>query len=307
MRPHLRTTSSLTRKVRMASCVHERYGCLSPSSPSRRGADRIGPAARGAGRRHRFLPGTGRPGDRRGRARHRRNRRPARHFGRRAGWRLGATTTWSELIGVRSAAAVRRPEAGRPGSRRPADPERGHARRQPVQRLAGGRRRALPAGARCRDRDRGPGRQPPPAAPTVHHRRAPHRAGARRAGRRHPCAAAQPRGAQRLPEARHAALSGDLHRHGGRDRGNRRRPCRLRPDRGRRLLAGGRAAARRSKRRWPARPSTHAWPSGSRPRISHRSRRSTMCAAVRPIAATPSSPCCAACWRASRHEGRRSP
>ncbi len=228
----------------MASCVHKRYGCLSPSSLSRRGADRIGPAARGAGRRHRFLPGKGRPGDRRGRARHRRNRHFARYFGRSRGLAPGRHHDLERADRIRSAAAVRWPEAGRPGSRRPADPERGHARRQPLQRLAGGRRRALPAGPRCGDRDRGPDRQPPPAAPAIHHRRAPHRAGAGRTGRRHPCAAAPSRGAQCLPEARHAALSGDLHRHGGRDRGSRRRPCRLRQDRGRRLLAGGRAAAR---------------------------------------------------------------
>ena len=58
------------------------------------------------------------------------------------GWRLGATTTWSELIETAAAAPVRRAEAGRPRGRRPADPERRHARRQPVQRLAGRRRRA---------------------------------------------------------------------------------------------------------------------------------------------------------------------
>ena len=60
----------------------------------------------------------------------------------RAGWRLGATTTWSELIeadlpplfdGLKQAA---REVGGRP------DPERRHPRRQPLQRLAGRRRRA---------------------------------------------------------------------------------------------------------------------------------------------------------------------
>ena len=85
--------------------------------------------------------------------------------------------------------------------------------------------------------------------------------------------------------------------------GDRRRPCRLRPHRRRRLLAGGRAAAGarsgaggRAARRTPCR--------AGRGRASRAARRrSTTCAAARPIAATPSSPCCAACWRASRHEG----
>ena len=287
----------------MASCVHKRYGCLSPSSLSRRGADRIGPAAHGAGRRHRFLPGTGRPGDRRGRARHRWNRHFARYFGRSRGLAPGRHHDLERADRVRSAAAVRWPEAGRPRGRRPADPERGHARRQPLQRLAGGRRRARllaldaeieiagPAGSR-----RLPLRQfitgvrrtalaPGELVVAIHVPRPGHAA------------------RSALPEARRAALSGDLHRHGGRDRGNRRRPCRF--ARGSRSAPARRwpSGCPRSRRRWSGAPLDAALPSGSRPRTWRRCRRSTTCAAARPIAATPSSPCCAACWTASRHEG----
>ena len=50
----------------------------------------------------------------------------------------------------RAAGAVRRPEARRARGRRRADPEPRHARRQHLHGLAGRRRRAQPAGARCR-------------------------------------------------------------------------------------------------------------------------------------------------------------
>ena len=151
------------------------------------------------GRRHRLLPGAGRPGDRRGRARYRRHRRPARHRSRRRGLAAGRHHDLERADRGRPAAAVRWPEAGGARSRRPADPERRHARRQSLQRLAGGRRRALPAGPRRRGRDRRPGRQPAPAAAPVHHRRAPHRAARR--------ASCWSRSMCRGPSARRAAPS----------------------------------------------------------------------------------------------------
>ena len=246
----------------MASCVHERYGCLSPSSAvsKRRLTALARPHTVLAGGTDFYPARVGRAID-----------EDVLDIGGiavlrgisadAAGWRLGATTTWSELIGGRPAAAVRRPEAGRARSRRPADPERRHARRQPLQRLAGGRRRALPAGARRRGRDRGPGRH----------------AAACRCGqfitgvRRTALAPGElvvaihvprpaPRGAQRLPEARRAALSRDLHRHGGRHRSKSPTagsPPRASPSAPARRWPSG---CPRSKRRWPARRSTRAWP-----------------------------------------------
>ena len=64
----------------------------------------------------------------------------------------------------RAAAAVRRPEARRARGRRRADPEPRHARRQPLHRLAGRRRRAQPAGARRRGRAGEPAGPPRRAA-----------------------------------------------------------------------------------------------------------------------------------------------
>ena len=117
----------------------------------------------------------------------------------------------------------------------------------------------------------------------------------------------QPRADARsaLPQARRAALPGDLDRHGRRRR-SRSSDGRVaaRAGRRRRLLAGGAApagarggAGRRAGRRRSA--------GRVEPRTSRRSRRSTTCAAAPPIAATPRSPLLRAPAGAglARHEG----
>ena len=183
----------------------------------------------------------------------------------------------------RSAAAVRWPEAGRARGRRPPDPERRHARRQPLQRLAGGRRRALPAGARRRGRDRGPGRHAPPAA---------------RASSSPACAAPRWRRASwwspsmcrgRAHDARSAFLKLGARRY---------LVISIAMAAATLEIADGRVAAARIAvgacspvaERLPAleaalvgAPLDRALPTGSRPRSSRRSRRSTMCAAAPPI------------------------
>ena len=290
----------------MASYVHERYGCLSSSSLSRRGADRIGPAARVLAGGTDFYPArVGRAIDEdvldiggiailRGIA------------ADRAGWRLGATTTWSELI-----------EADLPplfDGLKQAAREVGGRQIQNAGTLAGNLCNASPAadgvppaGARCRGRDRRPRRRPPPAAPAIHHRRPPHRAGAGRAARRHPCAAAPARarsaflklGARRYLVISIAMAAATVEIDDGRvasRAASRSAPARRWP-----------SGCRRSKQRLIGAPLDAASPIGSRPRSLRRCRRSTTCAAVRAIAATRSSPCCAACWAASRHEGRLHP
>ena len=201
------------------------------------------------------------------------------------GWRIGALDHLDRPDPRRAAAAVRRPEARGARGRRRADPEPRHARRQHLHGLAGGRRRAQPAGARC---ERGAG-EPCRAAASC------------------PCAAsstaiATPRarpdelvtailvprpsggGAQPFPQARRAQVSRHLHRHGGRRHRDRRGGRhRRRAHRRRRLLgraaapAGARGGARSGSRRRLRRTSL-------RRRISRRLRPSTTSAARPPIA-----------------------
>ena len=106
-----------------------------------------------------------------------------------AGWRLGATTTWSELL-----------EADLPplfDGLKQAAREVGGRQIQNAGTLAGNICNASPAadgvpGLLALDAEveiAGP-TAAPPAAPPVHHRRAPHGAGAGRAGGGDPCPAA---------------------------------------------------------------------------------------------------------------------
>ena len=205
----------------------------------------------------------------------------------------------------RPAAAVRRPEAGR-AAKSAAGRSRTPARSPAISATPRRRPTACPACWRSMPRSRSPAGRRPRACRSRQFITGVRRTALAPGELVSPSMCRGPRhdGAQRLPQARRAALSGDLHRHGGRDRGDRRRPRRRGAHRGRRLLAGGRSGCPRSKRRSSARRSTRASPIGSRPRIWRRCRRSTMCAAARPIAATRvRAPCCAACCRASRHEG----
>ena len=87
------------------------------------------------------------------------------------------------------------------------------------------------------------------------------------------------RGASRVPQARRAALSRDLHRHGGgdaRDRGRARAPARASPSAPARRWRSG---CRRWRRRWSARRSPAARGAASSRSTSRRWRRSTTCAA----------------------------
>ena len=281
----------------MASYVHERYGCLSPSQPSRRGA------LTALARPHTVLAGgtdfyparVGRAIDEdvldiSGIAALRGISADA------AGWRLGATTTWSELF-----------EADLPplfDGLKQAAREVGGRQIQNAGTLAGNLCNASPAadGVPCLlalDAEvelAGPGR---PRAPAARDSSSPAMRrtalGARRAGGRDPCPApaTQARsaflklGARRYLVISIAMAAATLEIADGRVAAARIAVGACSP------VAA--APARVSRRRWPARRSTRAWPTGSRPRISRRSRRSTTCAAARPIAATPSSPCCAAC------------
>ena len=173
-----------------------------------------------------------------------------------AGWRLGATTTWSELARGRPAAAVRRPEAGRARGRRP-------RRSRTPARSAGNLCNASPAadgvpGLLALDAEveiAGPaGRAALPLGQFITGD-APHRAGAGRAGGRRSMSRGRAHDArQRVPEARRATLPRDLDRHGG---GH----CWSSPSgrvaagarRGRRLLAGRASDCRRWRPRWSAR------------------------------------------------------
>ena len=214
------------------------------------------------------------------------DRRAARHHGRtRDGWRLGATTTWSELL-----------EADLPplfDGLKQAAREVGGRQIQNAGTLAGNLCNASPAAdgvppllaldAEVELAGRAGTRRLPLASFITGNRRTVLRAG--RAAGRHPCSQAGAPGAQRLPQARRAALSRDLHRHGGGHARDRRRPDRRGAHRGRRLLGGGAApagarsgACRRAGRSAPGRPA-------STPRSSRRWRRSTTCAAARPIGA----------------------
>ena len=180
-----------------------------------------------------------------------RHRRAARHPPDRDGLAHRRPHDLERADRGRPAAAVRRAEAGGARGRRRQIQNAGTRRRQSLQRLAGRRRRAAAAGARRRGRARrrAPAARRLPLA-AVHHRQPPHRAGAGRAGHRDPsCRRPPARRAQRLPQARRAALPRDLDRHG---RGDAR---------GRRTA---RVAARARSRSAPAR----RWRSGCR-----RSRR----------------------------------
>ena len=232
---------------------------------------------------------------------------PARHTAGPDGWRLGATTTWSELLESRAAAPVRRAEAGGARGRRPADPECRNDRRKSVQCLARGRRRAAAAGARRRGRAGGTGRHAAPAVRVLHHRQPPHRAGARRAAGRHPCSQARARRPQRIPQARRATLSRDLHRHGGghaRNRATAGSPTRASPSAPARRWRSG---CRRWKRRLSARTGRGARRArrglASRAAVADRrcARQRRLSARCRRHAAAPPAA------RALRHEGRLHP
>ena len=186
-----------------------------------------------------------------GRGRPRRHRRSPACAGIAAvdgGWRIGALDDLDRPRRGRPAAAVRRAEARRRatvGGRQIQNAR--HGRRQRLQRLAGGRRRAQPAGARRRGRAGvAPGRAAP-AGRRVHHRQPPDRAarpdelvtGRPRAG---PLPARRARstflklGARRYLVISIAMVGGDRRdRRDGADRGG--------ADRGRRLLGGAAAAA----------------------------------------------------------------
>ena len=68
------------------------------------------------------------------------------------GWTIGATTTWTDIVARRPAAALFGLAGRGARGRRRADPELRHRRRQPVQRLARRRRHAGAARARRRGR-----------------------------------------------------------------------------------------------------------------------------------------------------------
>ena len=96
-----------------------------------------------SGRRHRFLSGARQPGrcaktcsTSTGSPNCAASPRPPSHFV------IGARTTWTDIIRHPLPRGLRRAEAGGARSRLGADPEHGIGRRQSLQRLAGGRRRA---------------------------------------------------------------------------------------------------------------------------------------------------------------------
>ena len=215
-------------------------------------------------------------------------------------WRIGALTTWSDLArtALDPALAALQQAAREVGGIQVQQP--GHHRRQPVQCIARRRRRAGAAGARRRRRAGQRARSPPPAAGRFRTRQSAHRARARRVADRGDRAAPLVARGFALPEARPAALSGDLDRD-GRGRARRRSAgsaCASR-GRGRRLLGGGAAAGGSSNARCSPRRG-QAWCSAStrstRLRRSRRWRRSTTCAAAPPIVAWPQSSWCAARW-----------
>ena len=190
---------------------------------------------------------------------------------RRPRWRIGALTTWTELIARRAAAAVRRPEAGGARGRRRADPEPRHARRQPLHRLAGGRRRCptcwrwMPA-IELASRQ---GRRVVPMRDFIDGYR-------QTACRADEIVTAilvpKPRaaGAQPFPQARRAQLSGDLHRHGGGRRSRRTRTDASRP-RGSRSAPARRcrSACRRWRPRWSVSPSARRPTWSRREHVAH--------------------------------------
>ena len=185
------------------------------------------------------------------------------------GIRIGARTTWTDLLkaplprgfdGLK--AAAREVGVG-------ADPERRHDRRQPLQCLAGRRRRppllaldaevelASPRGRRALPLESFFTRQPP------------HRARPGRDPRRDPRAAHAGAGARRVPQARRAALSRHLHRHGrGRARCRRSRPCRGGAASRSAPAPRWRSACARSKRISSARAPTRPRRGAVGPRIS---------------------------------------
>ncbi len=114
----------------------------------------------------------------------------------------------------RAARPVRRPEARRARGRRRADPEPRHARRQHLHGLAGRRRRAQPAGARCEYRAGKPARPALSADGRLHRRLSPYPMPPRRDRHGDPRAQAEHDNAQPFPQARRAQVSGDLDRDG---------------------------------------------------------------------------------------------
>ena len=159
---------------------------------------------------------------------------------------IGARTSWTDIIRASAAAGLRCAEAGGARGRLGPDPEHRHRRRQYLQRLAGRRRRSGAARSST-PRSRSPaaaGKRHEPLE-NFHPRQSPDGACAGRNGDGDP--PAQDIAGRRivLLQARCAALSRDLDRHGGgADRGRRRRQDRRCGDRGRRMLGGGAAPAR---------------------------------------------------------------
>ena len=131
-------------------------------------------------------------------------------------FRFGALTTWTDLIARRPAAGFRGLSGGGARGRRRAGAEPRHAGRQYLHRLAGRRRHPLPADARRGDRAglarAAAGASPMRSSSTAIGRRS---AGPTRSSPRILVPQADGGRARPVPEARRAALSGHLDRHGG--------------------------------------------------------------------------------------------